>query len=151
MSQVCLCVQSFKSFFVSAMFKSNNKSDDSPIINRNVQYFINARHFDSNAQLVDVIKPISDAIGRLENQHATIMDVMIDIFKIAKQLKAVPDDNPFKEVATLTFARRVKVFDNCSNFLALHLSPNHKALAVSKKYSLDNMRRRMFEIVRELN
>lgn len=151
MSQVCLCVQSFKSFFFSAMFQSNNTSDDSPIINKNVQDFINARHFDSNAQLVEVIKPISDAIGRLENQHATITDVMINIFKIAKQLKALPEENPFKEVATLAFARRVKVFDTSSNFLALYLSPNHRALAVSKKYTLDDMRRKMFEIVRELN
>ena len=76
---------------------------------------------------------------------------MINIFKIAKQLKALPEENPFKEVATLAFARRVKVFDTSSNFLALYLSPNHRALAVSKKYTLDDMRRKMFEIVRELN
>jgi len=40
MSQVCLCVNSFKSFFFSAMLKSNNASDDSPGINGNVQNFI---------------------------------------------------------------------------------------------------------------
>ena len=136
MSQVCLCGNSFKSFFFSAMLKSNDTSDDSPVISHSVQDCISSRHFNLNSQLVDVIKPISDAIGRLESQEATVVDAMIEIFKIAKQLRGLPDYNPFKECATLALARRVRVFDDCTNFLLLYLSPKHKALAISKNIPL---------------
>ena len=53
--------------------------------------------FKTLSMLVVLIQTLN-AIGRLENQHATIIDVMIDIFfKIAKELKAVSEDNPSKQ------------------------------------------------------
>ena len=149
MSQVCLCVNSFKSFFFSAMLKSNDRGEDSPSINHAVQDCISSRHFNLNSQLVDVIKPISDAIGRLECQESTVVDTMIEIFKIAKKIRTLPESNPFKECAILALAKRARIFDDVTNFLILFLSPKHKAFAIAKKYSLEDLKRRMFEIARE--
>lgn len=52
----------------------------------------------------------------------------------------IPDSNPFTECARLALARHIRVFDDCTNFLILYLSPKHKALAISKNIRLRTLK-----------
>ena len=149
LSQVCLSVKCFQPFFFTAMLKSNS-DPDSPEINREIQYLISPRFFESNSKLLDIVKPISDAIGRLENANSTISDVMVEIFKLAKALRSLPDDHPFKHIALPALSRRIEVFDNEIYFLSLFLSPNHRNFALSGKYSFQDLQIQCFKIVREM-
>jgi len=67
------------------MLQSNDRSENSPSINQRVQNCISSRHFNLNVQLVDVIKPISDAIGKLESQESTVVDAMVESLKLIRK------------------------------------------------------------------
>ena len=78
-------MNSFKSFFFLAMLQSNDRSENSPSINQGVQDCISSHHFNLNLRLVDVIKPISDAIGKLESQESTVVDAMVESLKLIRK------------------------------------------------------------------
>ena len=145
-AKVCMAVRDFQAFFFSSLIKCKDANYDSPLINKDVQHMITAKHFDENSHLVDVVKPISDIIGRLEQPKSNISDVLLEMFRISKLFKSLPADNKYKNSALVAVSKRIKSFDDVTYFVGLYMSPNYRKLATSTKYPFATIARRIFEI-----
>ncbi|CAG8489146.1 18000_t:CDS:2 [Cetraspora pellucida] len=94
----------------------------------------NKYHFVTNNVLAKVLKPVVDAIGRLESSDFMLTDVFKELVNIHQQISQseVPIDN-FKTLALAIINQCAKEFDFNIYFVALFLSSTSKQLAISKK------------------
>lgn len=132
-SKVCLGVSTFERGFQYCLRLSETEKTKYPKIKDDIKAIINDRyHFASNDTLVKVIKPIVDAIGRLESREATLADIFKELIHVHLEISRL--DIPivgFKAHALAVISKRAREFSDDIYFIALFLSPAHKNMAIS--------------------
>ena len=111
-----MAVTDFQAFCLSSLMKCKDAKNDSPLINRYVQHIITGKYFDENSNLVNVVKPIFDIIGKLEQPKSNISNMLLEMFRIAKSFKSLPADNEYKHSALVSLGRCMKSFDHITYF-----------------------------------
>ncbi|CAG8651720.1 6821_t:CDS:1, partial [Cetraspora pellucida] len=140
-AKVYLGVSAFKRAFQHCIKLSKSDKIDYSAIKGDIKTIINDRyHFASNDALVKVIKPVVDAIERLESQDATLADVFKELIYIHLEISKL--DIPisgFKAHALAVISQRAKEFSDDIYFVALFLTSTYKKMAISKYMNEDNL------------
>ncbi|CAG8545044.1 5471_t:CDS:2 [Ambispora leptoticha] len=113
--------------------------------NQNFRY-----HYATNDILIKIIKPVVDAIGRLESRDTTLADVFKELIYIHLEISKLEEDSisGFKAHALTVISRRAREFSNDIYFIALFLSPVYKSMAISKHMNGDRLLRGCLELAR---
>ncbi|CAG8470604.1 2522_t:CDS:2 [Cetraspora pellucida] len=154
LAKVCMGVSVYEQGFQHCLSLSETARPKYPEIeNETVKNIICDRyHFANNDALTKVIKPIVDAIGRLESSDSTLADIFKELIYIHRQISQL--DVPiigFKAHALAIIGKRAKEFDSNIFFIALFLCPPYKRLAISKKINSEQIIRASLELAKAWN
>ena len=81
MTKVCLSVDAYECFFFQSK-EDAGTIENHPSIKVTVLQAINNRHFANNADLLQALKPIADAIGLLESPYTTIASIYVAMIQL---------------------------------------------------------------------
>ncbi|CAG8720486.1 10884_t:CDS:2 [Cetraspora pellucida] len=153
LAKVCLGVSTFERGFQHCLKLSETNKTKYPKIKDEIKSIVNDRyHFASNDTLVKVIKPVIDAIGRLESREATLADVFKELIYIHLEISRL--DIPiigFKTHALIIISKRAREFSEDIYFIALFLSPIYKNIAVSRHMNSDHLLRECLKLAKAWN
>ncbi|CAG8583635.1 3790_t:CDS:2 [Cetraspora pellucida] len=142
LAKVCIGVLAYKQSFQYCLTLSETRCPKYSKIDNNVikDIIYNKYHFATNDMLMKVVKPVVDAIGRLESNNSTLADIFKELIHIYYELSSlqVPIDG-FQEHALAVINKCVREFESNIYFIALFFSPTHKKLAVFKKMNGDKI------------
>ncbi|CDO74562.1 hypothetical protein BN946_scf184931.g1 [Trametes cinnabarina] len=100
-----------------------------------VRAVLDATHWQRNAQLIRLCKPLVDAIGNLENRDASLADCMLELIAAAQKMATMAiepmDDLGFTHHAQRTVRRGFHEMNTDLHWFALFLHPLGRRLAVS--------------------
>ncbi|CAG8731133.1 8236_t:CDS:2, partial [Ambispora leptoticha] len=153
-AKVCMGVSVYEQGFRYCLSLSETARPKYPEIeNITIKNIISDRyHFANNDALTKVIKPIVDAIGRLESNDSTLADIFKELINIHQQISQLEVPiNGLKAHALAIISKRAREFDSDIFFIALFLSPPHKFLAISRKMSGDKIIRASLELAKTWN
>ncbi|CAG8661079.1 16171_t:CDS:2 [Cetraspora pellucida] len=135
-------VSAYEKGFRHCLLLSKTERPKYPEIeNATVKNIIRDRyHFANNEALTKVIKPIVDAIGRLESSDSSLADVFKELIYIYQHISQLEIPiNGLKDHALATINKRAKEFDSDIYFVAFFLFPAYKKIATLKKMSGENI------------
>ncbi|CAG8693720.1 439_t:CDS:2, partial [Cetraspora pellucida] len=152
-AKVCLGVSTFERGFLYCLRLSESDKTNYPEIRENIKNIINDRyHFASNNTLIQVIKPVVDAIGRLESRDATLADVFKELIYVHREVSRLEVPIPgFKAHVLAVISRRAREFSDDIYFVALFLSPTYKKMAMSRYMNGERLVRGCLELARVWN
>ncbi|KAI7964699.1 hypothetical protein MJO29_002797 [Puccinia striiformis f. sp. tritici] len=143
MAKVCLGVQSHEIGFKKCLELLRNKQVDTPSMTDAVVKVIEDRdHFTANQTLVQLLKPVVDAIGHLERADTTLADIwkeMIQTYKSIRDADVYSRFEPFKQHCLDVLHAQTKTFHEDIYVLSFFLHPAYQRVAVSKKHSLNDI------------
>ncbi|KAI7939839.1 hypothetical protein MJO29_014575 [Puccinia striiformis f. sp. tritici] len=143
MVKVCLGVQSHEIGFKKCLELLRNKQVDTPLMTDAVVKVIEDRdHFTANRTLVQLLKPVVDAISHLECTDTTLADIwkeMIQTYKSIRDAYVYSRFEPFKQHCLDVLHSQTKTFHEDIYVLSFFLHPSYQRVAVSKKHSLNNI------------
>ncbi|KAL7284481.1 hypothetical protein ACG7TL_001772 [Trametes sanguinea] len=100
-----------------------------------VRAVLDATHWQRNAQLIRLCKPLVDAIGNLENRDASLADCMLKLIAAAQKMATMAiepmDDLGLTHHAQRTVRRGFHKMNTDLHWFALFLHPLGRRLAVS--------------------
>ncbi|KAL7281205.1 hypothetical protein ACG7TL_004513 [Trametes sanguinea] len=100
-----------------------------------VKAVIDPAHWQRNAQLIRVCKPLIDAIGNLESRDATLADCMLELIDAARQVATLTieqtDDLGFTWHAQRVIRKGFHDMNTDLHWFALFLHPLGRRLAIS--------------------
>jgi len=149
LAKVCMGVSVYEQGFLHCISLSENLQPKYPEIeNTTVKNIIRDKyHFADNDALTQIIKPIVDAIGRLESNDSTLADIFKELIYIHRQITQLEDPIiGLKGHALAVINKRARAFDSNIFFVAFFLSPTHKCLAISKKMNGEEIIRASSEL-----
>ncbi|CAG8448340.1 13750_t:CDS:2, partial [Cetraspora pellucida] len=152
-AKVCLGVSVFERGFQHCLRLSETDKINYPEIKENIKAIINDRyHFASNDALIKVIKPIVDAIGRLESRDTTLADIFKELIYLHLEISKL--DIPIsglKAHALAVISQRAKEFSDDIYFIALFLFPPYKNMAISNYMNIDCLLCECLELAKAWN
>ena len=99
-------------------------------------------HFSQTRALVKLLKPLTDAIARLEKLNASLDQIFIAIITCYRQVQQTDTELEYQSwkitvmTAICSVARR---FNNSTYFVALFLNPGWQTMAISRKYNVESI------------
>jgi hypothetical protein len=145
MMKVCLSVADHELGFNHCLDLMDDPMVDTPSVKDNsVKNTIRDRdHFTGNKVLSSFLRPVIDALGRLERASTTIGDIWRELTVVYQQIKSIDVQyarfEDFKRHCERTVVTRSKAFDEDIFFIGFFLHPLYRKLAVSQRYSIDDM------------
>lgn len=147
--QLCTSVQSHQRLFSDCIFQSENLPGAPRIDERIATIIQDNTHFNRNADLLQILKPITDARDRLKSNNATSGDVLAEFCCAYVTLNEILSDknrpllNTCHAVALSALTKAAaENFDTDCHRLAFFLHPRYRQIALSgeplERYS-DNM------------
>lgn len=108
----------------------------------------NRFHFAANSELVKIIKPVIDSIGRLEGRDATLANILQEFIYLRTMLLRFSwsneDSKRFVQDVKRIIGVREKKYDKDIYFVALYLSPRFRNIAKSKRKTFVHMKYAIF-------
>ncbi|CAG8773891.1 4_t:CDS:1, partial [Cetraspora pellucida] len=142
LAKVCISVSTYEKGFQHCLLLSETDHPKySEIENATIKSFIQDRYyFADNDALTKVIKPVVDAIGRLESSDSTLADIFKELIYIYQQISLlnIPISD-LKNHALTVIDKCTKEFDSDIYFITFFLSPAYKQLAISGKMNEDKI------------
>ncbi|RIB15166.1 hypothetical protein C2G38_2193085 [Gigaspora rosea] len=133
-AKVCLGVSTFEDGFQHCIELSESDKTKYPKVKEEIKNIVHNRyHFASNDILIKIIRPIVDAIGRLEKREAILANVFKELIYIYLEISKL--DIPitgFKTHALTIISKKAREFSSHIYFIALFLSPTYKNVAISR-------------------
>ncbi|RIB25224.1 hypothetical protein C2G38_1956745, partial [Gigaspora rosea] len=132
--KVCLVVSTFERGFQYCLRLGETDKTMYPKIKDDIRAIIDNRYyFASNDTLIKVIKPVVDAIGRLESREVTLADIFKKLIYVHSEISNL--DVPImglKSHALAIISNIAREFSDDIYFIALFFSPTHKKIAISR-------------------
>lgn len=134
--------------FVHCVNKSNE--GNCPTINPDIIDIIENRQiFDSVKFQIVVLKPLAEAIGKLEEKGANLSDVWVTLFNLYQLYIRINEDSlPRKYCNIVNFVKkslnkRAGLFFDDVYMISFYLSPRYKLIATSKKFPFKTMHKKI--------
>lgn len=125
---VCLGVENFERGFQYCLSHSRN-NPNSPTIPVDISTIIEDRyHFADNSLFVKILKPVIDAIGRLEGRDASVGDVLAEFINAKQAISDLDIANQgqvFKNEVLQILSDRAKSYDEAIYIVGLYLIPRY--------------------------
>jgi len=129
MVKVCLSIGYYKAFLKDAVTKSGTR-EEFPKNKGGGTTKCYDRHFVDNEALVEVLQPLGDLIGELEEFNTSLADII-------RRHAQRADRNPFIEDSPTLLSKRYKqYFTNEIFLIALFLTPKYRDFAVYSEYAV---------------
>jgi hypothetical protein len=152
MSRVCLGVQSHEVGFQKCIELLQDPNVDTPSIPQPVIRIIEDRdHFTSNQTLINLLKPVVDAIANLERSETTLADIWKELLNAYKKICDVDVYSrfePFKRHCIDVLHAQTKVFHEDIYVIAFFLHPSYRRVAVSKKHSICDIGQKILHLAK---
>ncbi|KAH9825116.1 hypothetical protein DFH28DRAFT_877927, partial [Melampsora americana] len=154
MAKVCLCVEEHELGFRRCVAMLNDRTINTPAINKNIQSIVDNRdHFTSNQVLVKVLRPVVDAIARLECANSTVGDVWLELATVYCQLQKIDLHmysrfTNFKQDCLNVLHQRSKMYEGNIYIIGFFLNPSCRQIAVSREFSVERMTRMIVNVAR---
>ncbi|EFP89393.2 uncharacterized protein PGTG_15235 [Puccinia graminis f. sp. tritici CRL 75-36-700-3] len=152
MGKVCLGVQSHEIGFQKCLELLRNQQVDTPsMTDAVVKVIVDRDHFTANQTLVQLLKPVVDAIGHLERADTCLADIwkeMIDVYKNIRDTEVYSRFEPVKQHCLDVLHAQTKVFHEDIYVLSFFLHPAYRRVAVSKKHSLNDIGRMILQVAK---
>ncbi|MBW0560220.1 hypothetical protein O181_099935 [Austropuccinia psidii MF-1] len=143
LSKVCMSVQSHEEGFKKCLSTFRNPTIDTPSIPATVISVIEDRdHFTSNDALVSLLKPVVDAISRLEHQHTELSDIWKEFSNVYFSLISTTVYDCFTSVKNhclKVIHQRAQDFQADIYIISFSLHLSFHNVAVSLKHSLKDI------------
>lgn len=110
-------------------------------LRRDIESVIEGGTFTQLKHIINILTPLTVAIGELESKAASVGDVWGSLINIHKALVNISQDSaPIKlyelrKLALRSLNKRAEEYDKPVYIIAMYLSPRYKLLSISKKYS----------------
>jgi Protein of unknown function (DUF 659)/hAT family C-terminal dimerisation region len=106
----------------------------------------NPGHFSKTRALVKLLKPLTDAIARLERLSASLDQIFISIITSYRQVQEAELEiglgvQSWKVAVLSAISSASKRFNHPVYFVALFLNPEWQAMAISRKYNVESITR----------
>lgn len=99
-------------------------------------------HFTKTRSLANVLKPLTDAISRLERLDASLDQIFISIITSYRQVQEAEVDEEcrsWRGAVLSAISSAAKRFDQPVYFVALFLNPEWQTMAISRKHDADSI------------
>jgi len=99
-------------------------------------------HFIKTRLLILLLKPLTDAVARLEKQTASLDQTFISIITSYRQVQQVeidPEYQPWRVAVLSAISSVGKRFSHPAYFVALFLNPQWQTMAISREYNAESM------------
>ncbi|CAG8623273.1 1363_t:CDS:2 [Cetraspora pellucida] len=152
-AKVCLGVFVFERGFQHCLRLSKSDKINYPEIRENIKHIINDKyHFASNDILINVIKPVVNAIGRLKSRDATLAEVFKELIYIHHEIfrLEVPISG-FKAYALVVISQRAREFSDDIYFITLFLFSAYKKIAMLRHIDGNSLVHGCLELARVWN
>jgi len=144
--QVSASVKSHEKGFEHRLQLCNNALTDTPDIPNDKKDLINDKyHFLRNSEMLTVIKPVIDAIARLEKKETSICDIWKEIINVYKEISLISfleQQNigaAIKAKAIAVINNRAIGFNTPLYILGFFFHPAYRKIAISKRFNMDKM------------
>ncbi|PLW43459.1 hypothetical protein PCANC_10057 [Puccinia coronata f. sp. avenae] len=152
MSKVCLGVQSHEVGFQKCLELLRDPLVNTPTISDAVIKLIDDRdHFTANKTLVNLLKPVVDAIGNLERANTTLAHIwkeLLDAYKNIRDVDIYTQFKPFKQHCLDVLHAQTKVLHEEIYVVAFFLHPAYCRVAVSKKHLISDIGQMILQIAK---
>ena len=138
-------MNAYECFFFQS--KENAGTDENhPSIKATVLQAINKHHFANNADLLQALKPIADAIGLLESPYTTIASIylaMIQLYNLYTRVKGNKFVDHIKTCLTKCFEQ---YFCHSIFPISIFLWPQYQDFSLSKNYGANWMTKEVIQL-----
>ena len=147
--QVALSVQGVEEGLMVCL--GEGYATQNPLPNKVSTILQTPNHFANTRALVKLLKPLTDAIARLEKLNASLDQTfiaMITCYRQVKQTDIEPEYRSWKAAVMTAISSVAKRFDHPAYFVALFLNPVWQTMAISRKYNVESITKEILKLAK---